>query len=46
MAEQVLDLEKLTGPQKAAVFLLLMGEEFSSQIFKKMDEDEIMSLQL
>ncbi|MBW2196186.1 MAG: flagellar motor switch protein FliG, partial [Deltaproteobacteria bacterium] len=38
---QVLDLEKLTGPQKAAVFLLLMGEEFSSQIFKKMDEDEI-----
>ncbi len=41
MAVQVLDAEKLTGPQKAAVFLMLMGEEFSSQIFKKMDEDEI-----
>ncbi len=41
MAGQVLDAEKLTGAQKVAVFLLLMGEEFSSQIFKKMDEDEI-----
>jgi len=41
MAGQVLDVEKLTGSQKAAVFLLLMGEEFSSQIFKKMDENEI-----
>jgi len=32
---------KLTGPQKAAILLLTMGEEFTSSIFKKMDERSI-----
>jgi len=41
MARDALDPKKLTGPQKAAVLLLLMGEEFTSEIFKKMDEEEI-----
>ena len=36
-----LDVNKLTGPQKAAVFLLCMGEDFSSKIFRNMDEDEV-----
>jgi len=38
---QRLDVNKLTGPQKAAVFLLCMGEDFSSKIFRNMDEDEV-----
>jgi flagellar motor switch protein FliG len=41
MLSQQLDARKLTGPQKAAVFLLMMGEEFASEMFKKMEEDEI-----
>jgi flagellar motor switch protein FliG len=31
----------LTGPEKAAVFLLTLGEEFTTQVFKRLDEDEI-----
>lgn len=33
--------EKLTGPQKAAIFLLSMGEEFASSLFQKLDEESI-----
>lgn len=33
--------EKLTGPQKAAIFLMLMGEEFTSQVYKYLDEEDI-----
>lgn len=33
--------EKLKGPQKAALFLLAMGEEYASSFFKKLDEDSI-----
>ncbi|MBW2086185.1 MAG: flagellar motor switch protein FliG [Deltaproteobacteria bacterium] len=36
--------QKLTGPQKAAVFLLTMGEDFTSQIFSKLEDDEIKKL--
>lgn len=36
-----LDLDKLTGPQKAAIFLMLMGEEFTSQVYKHLDEEDI-----
>lgn len=32
---------KLTGPQKAAMFLLNMGESYASEIFKKMSNYEI-----
>jgi flagellar motor switch protein FliG len=31
----------LTGPEKAAVFLLTMGEDFTSQVFRCLDEEEI-----
>ncbi len=44
MINEALDPKRLTGPQKAAVFLLLMGEQFTSDVFKKMDEDEIGTL--
>jgi len=33
--------ENLTGPEKAAVFLLTLGEEFTAQVFQRLDEDEI-----
>lgn len=41
MTTQKLNPKKLTGPQKAAVFFLSMGEEFTTQFFKKMDENSI-----
>lgn len=42
MAERLRnDLRKMTGPQKVAVFLLTAGEEYSSEVFKKMTEEEI-----
>ncbi|GAH38182.1 unnamed protein product [marine sediment metagenome] len=31
----------LSGPEKAAVFLLTLGEDFTSQVFKRLDTDEI-----
>ncbi len=33
--------ENITGPQKAAIFLLSMGEEYSSEAFQKMTDYEI-----
>jgi len=36
-----IDLENPKGPVKAAVFLLAMGEEFSSEVFKYLKENEI-----
>lgn len=36
-----LDPDKLTGPQKAAIFLMLMGEEFTSEVYKHLDEEDI-----
>lgn len=36
-----LTTDKLTGPQKAAIFLLTMGEEFATRFFKKLDEKNI-----
>jgi len=33
--------ERLTGPQKAAVFLLAMGEEFTTSLFQRLDEESI-----
>ena len=43
MAEN-LDAQKITGPQKAAVFLMMMGEEYTTQILERLDEDEISKL--
>ncbi len=36
--------EKISGPQKAAIFLYAIGEELASEIVKKLDEDEIKKL--
>ncbi|MEA1949370.1 MAG: flagellar motor switch protein FliG [Thermodesulfobacteriota bacterium] len=41
MANITLTTDKLTGPQKAAIFLLTMGEEFTTTFFKKLDEKAI-----
>jgi flagellar motor switch protein FliG len=36
--------DKVSGPQKAAIFLYAIGEELASEIVKKLDEDEIKKL--
>lgn len=41
MAKKKLDPQKLTGPEKAAVFLLGLGEEEATNIFKQMTDEEI-----
>ena len=41
MAGKKLNPDKLTGPEKAAIFFLTMGEEFTSQFFKELDETSI-----
>jgi flagellar motor switch protein FliG len=41
MVSNKLDPKKLTGPQKAAIFLLAMGEEYTTSFFKELDEKSI-----
>lgn len=36
--------DSLTGPEKAAVFLLMLGEDYSSDVFKRLDDEEIRSV--
>ncbi len=36
-----IDPENLTGPQKAAIFLLTMGEDFTAQVYKYLTDEEI-----
>lgn len=38
------DYRGLSGPEKAAIFLLALGEEYSSKLFEKMSEDEILEI--
>ena len=38
------DNRNLTGTEKAAIFLLSLGEEYSTKIFEKMEADEILEL--
>lgn len=38
------DYRTLSGPEKAAVFMLALGEEHSAKIFEYMDDEEIMEL--
>ncbi len=38
------DFRGLTGPEKAAVFLLSLPEEYSTKVFEKMTEDEILEI--
>jgi flagellar motor switch protein FliG len=36
--------KQIPGAQKAAIFLLMMGQEYASEIFKKLDPEEISRL--
>lgn len=36
--------DNLTGPEKAAIFLLTMGEDFTSKVFQRLDPEEIKSV--
>lgn len=38
------DYRTLTGQEKAAIFLLSLGEEYTARIFEHLDEDEIMEI--
>jgi flagellar motor switch protein FliG len=38
------DPESLTGPQKAAIFLLAMGEEFAKSFLKRLDGESIQKI--
>ena len=38
------DYRSLTGPEKAAIFLLSLSEEHTAQIFSEMDDEEILEL--
>jgi flagellar motor switch protein FliG len=38
------DSESLTGPQKAAIFLLAMGEEFTKSFLKRLDGESIQKI--
>ncbi|MBL4614329.1 MAG: flagellar motor switch protein FliG, partial [Magnetovibrio sp.] len=38
------DFRALTGPQKAAIFMLSLGDEQSSALFELMDDEEIREL--
>ena len=38
------DYATLTGPQKAAIFMLALGEEHSTKLFEMMDDEEIREL--
>lgn len=33
--------DRMTGPRKAALFLMVMGEEFAAKVYKHLDEDDI-----
>jgi len=39
MATHTINPEKMTGPQKAAVFLIYLGVEYAENFFKKVDEE-------
>jgi len=41
MARMKEDYRSLTGPQKAAILMLSLGEEQSSKLFAMMDDEEI-----
>ncbi len=41
MEADKLNPKRLTGPQKAAIFFLTMGEEYTTSFFKELDENSI-----
>ena len=40
------ELETLSGAEKAAIFMLSIGEEHSSILFERMEDEEIRTLSL
>ncbi|MBU0681557.1 MAG: flagellar motor switch protein FliG [Proteobacteria bacterium] len=36
--------DNLSGPEKAAIFLLMLGEDYASEVFKRLDDEEIRSV--
>jgi flagellar motor switch protein FliG len=38
------DYRTLTGTEKAAIFLLALGEDYTAKVFEHMDDDEIMEI--
>ena len=38
------DSENIPGPRKAAIFLMAMGEEYTTKVFEKLSEREISDL--
>ena len=37
-------INTLTGPRKAALLLMVMGEQFASHVFKHLDEREVKTI--
>ena len=33
--------DELSGPEKAAIFLLTLGEDFTAKVFQRLDDEEI-----
>ena len=46
MAQGKDEYRNLTGPQKAAIFMLAVGEEHSAKLFEMMDDEEIRDLSM
>jgi flagellar motor switch protein FliG len=44
MARMKDDYRSLTGPQKAAIFVLSLGREHTAKVFERMDDEEIKEL--
>jgi len=38
------DRQTLSGAEKAALFLMVMGEEFTTNVFKHLDEKEVKAI--
>lgn len=38
------DYRTLSGPEKAAIFMLALGEDYTARIFEHMDDEEIMEI--
>ena len=38
------DYRNLSGPQKAAIFMLAVGEKHATSMFERMDDEEIREL--
>lgn len=46
MAQELKDIKKLSGPQKAAILLFYLGEEVADKVLKRLKEEEVQRLVL